>query len=215
MLNLTRPTALILIDNQAAFTHPTYWGPSRSNRHYETNLASLLNAFRTARRTREGLEIIHVFHSSTSPTSPLHPDHPSKGIQPLAFAQPATDNSEPIFWKSVNSCFIGTGLEGYLRDRKIEQVLFAGLTTDHCVSTTVRMAANLGVGDVQASPGEQSAKKVEKGVVVLVSDATATWAKGGFEAETVHAVSVESLRGEFCEVVSTGEVIAALEAAAR
>ncbi|RHZ63565.1 hypothetical protein CDV55_106757 [Aspergillus turcosus] len=222
-LNLSLPTALILIDNQAAFSHPssTYWGPSRSNPHYETNLTSLLNAFRTARRTHP-LEIIHVFHSSTLPTSPLHPDHPSKGIQPLPFAQPADDNSEPVFWKNVNSCFIGTGLEGYLRDRKIRQVVFAGLTTDHCVSTTVRMAANLGVGDVflqergvPAHPGGQSVKKVEKGVVVLVGDATATWAKGGFEAETVHAVSVESLRGEFCEVVSTGEVVAALEAAAR
>lgn len=88
------------------------------------------------------------------------------------------------------------------------------------MSTTVRMAANLGVVDLfpEGRPevladGKQSVKKGEKGIVVLVSDATATWAKGGFDAETVHAVSVESLRGEFCGVVSTGEVVAALEAA--
>ncbi|KAF4151733.1 hypothetical protein CNMCM6069_003195 [Aspergillus lentulus] len=210
MLNLSLPTALVLIDNQAAFTHPTYWGTSRSNPSYETNLASLLHAFRTARKTNPALplEIIHVFHSSTSPTSPLHPADPSKGAHPLDFAQPAPDNSEPVFWKNVNSSFIGTGLEGYLQTKKIRQVVFAGLTTDHCVSTTVRMAANLGVGDVYPegrpeilADGTQTVKPVEKGVVVLVSDATATWAKGGFDAETVHKVSVESLRGEFAEVM--------------
>ncbi|GIC87769.1 putative isochorismatase family hydrolase [Aspergillus udagawae] len=216
MLNLSLPTALVLIDNQAVFSHPTYWGTSRSNPNYETNLQSLLDAFRTARRTKPALplEIIHVFHSSTSATSPLHPADPSKGAHPLDFAQPASDNSEPVFWKNVNSCFIGTGLEGYLREKGIRQVLFAGLTTDHCVSTTVRMAANLGVVDVYPegrpevlADGKQSVKPVEEGVVVLVSDATATWAKGGFDAETVHAVSVESLRGEFAEVMSTSEVV--------
>jgi nicotinamidase-related amidase len=221
MLNLSLPTALVLIDNQAAFTHPTYWGTSRSNPSYETNLASLLNAFRTARKANPSLplEIIHVFHSSTSLTSPLHPADPSKGAHPLDFAQPAADNSEPVFWKNVNSCFIGTGLEGYLREKKIRQVVFAGLTTDHCVSTTVRMAANLGVVDLypEGKPkvgvdGTQTVKPVEKGAVVLVSDATATWAKGGFDAETVHRVSVESLRGEFAEVMSTEEVIGCLEA---
>ncbi|GIJ92176.1 hypothetical protein Asppvi_011152 [Aspergillus pseudoviridinutans] len=216
MLNLSLPTALVLIDNQAAFSHPTYWGTSRSNPNYETNLQSLLNAFRTARRTNPALplEIIHVFHSSTSATSPLHPADPSKGAHPLDFAQPAADNSEPVFWKNVNSCFIGTRLEAYLRDKGIRQVLFAGLTTDHCVSTTVRMAANLGVVDVYPegppevlADGKQTVKPVDQGVVVLVSDATATWAKGGIDAETVHAVSVESLRGEFAEVMSTREVV--------
>jgi hypothetical protein len=79
----------------------------------------------------------------------------------------------------------------------------------------------LGVGDVYPegrpeilADGTQTVKPVEKGVVVLVSDATATWAKGGFDAETVHRVSVESLRGEFAEVMGTEEVIGCLEAAA-
>ncbi|EAW06848.1 putative isochorismatase family hydrolase [Aspergillus clavatus NRRL 1] len=215
-LDFHLPTALVLIDNQTAFSHPTYWGTSRSNPLYEANLQALLSAFRTARRTHPSLllEVIHVFHSSTSPTSLLHPADPSKGAHPLAFAQPLADNSEPTFWKNVNSSFINTGLEAYLRRKGVRQVLFAGLTTDHCVSTTVRMAANLGVVDVypQGEPevqpdGRQSVVPVEKGRVVLVADATATWAKGGFDAETVHAVSVASLRGEFAEVVSTEEVV--------
>ncbi|PYH90551.1 Isochorismatase hydrolase [Aspergillus ellipticus CBS 707.79] len=163
--------------------------PTRSNPHYEPNLQSLLTAFRTAKATHthsnpnSALEIIHVFHASTSHASPLHPAHPSHGTQPFAFAQPAADGSEPVPWKSVNSSFIGTELERYLRARDIRQLVVAGLTTDHCVSTTVRMAANLGVVDRRT---------------------------GGFDAETVHAVSVASLEGESAEVMTTEEVVSAL-----
>jgi len=65
------------------------------------------------------------------------------------------------------------------------------------------MAANLGVTDyLDAATGE-----VIKGQVVLVEDATATWERGNFDAETVHQVQVESLRGEFCDVMTTAEIV--------
>ncbi len=118
--------------------------------------------------------------------------------------------------KNVNSAFIGTELEGVLMTwfagageggivgggeaKGGGGVLYiAGLSTDHCVSTTTRMAANLGVCD---------GREGEKGEVVLVEDATACWKKseGGFEAEVVHGVNVESLR-EFATVRGTGEVL--------
>ena len=44
----------------------------------------------------------------------------------------------------MNSGFIGTGLEAHLRAASIQTVVLIGLTTDHCVSTTARMAGNLG-----------------------------------------------------------------------
>ncbi|KAF9966365.1 hypothetical protein BGZ70_002563 [Mortierella alpina] len=219
-LDFSQPTALVLIDNQAAFTHPTYWGTSRSNPHFEANLTALLSAFRTARATSPAgshIEIIHVFHSSTSPTSLLHHKHPEHYIRPLDFAVPASDGTEPVIWKCVNSSFIGTELEPYLRSKGIRQIFFAGLTTDHCVSTTVRMAANLGVvdrypeGPVKLNrDGSQEQVPVDQGRIVLVADATATWAKAGFDAETVHGVSVASLDGEFADVLTTAEVVEAL-----
>lgn len=222
-IDFTLPSALILIDNQSAFCHPTtiaHWGTSRSNPIYEVNIQALLAAFRTAKTTSPmQLEIIHIFHSSLTPRSPLHPNHPAQGIQPLDFAVPASDGSEPVFWKTVNSAFIGTELESYLREKGVRQIVVAGLTTDHCVSTTVRMAANLGVVDrvLGEEPVELKADgtrgkdvRVEKGRIILVSDATATFGKGGFDSETVHKVSVASLEGEFADVIGTEEVVKAL-----
>ncbi|RAH43327.1 cysteine hydrolase family protein [Aspergillus brunneoviolaceus CBS 621.78] len=236
-ITFTTPTALLLIDNQTAFTHPTHWGPSRSNPLYEPNIQSLLLAFRVAAAaaaaaqttptTTTTMEVIHVFHTSTEPDSPFHPAAPVNGREPLDFAVPAPDGSEPVFWKCVNSSFIGTGLEAHLRARGIRQLVVTGLTTDHCVSTTVRMAANLGVVDrgrgTHEGGEEDGLVPVDQrtgahaipptavpGRILLVGDATATWAKGGFDAETVHAVSLASLDGEFAEVVRTEEVVKAL-----
>ncbi|KAJ5833321.1 hypothetical protein N7474_001632 [Penicillium riverlandense] len=221
-LDLGLPTALILIDNQLAFCHPStvsHWGSSRSNPLYEGNLQSLLSAARdrASLAASNPVEVIHVFHSSTTPGSPLHPSHPAQGIRPLEFATPAADGSEPVFWKSVNSSFIGTDLAAHLQDKGIRQLLFAGLTTDHCVSTTVRMAANLGVVDGSVDnnaetlgPEGANQGRVERGRIVLVADATATFAKGGYDAETVHHVSVASLEGEFADILGTEAVVRAL-----
>jgi len=63
----------------------------------------------------------------------------------------------------------------------------------------VRMAGNLGVCDGRGG---------EKGEVILVEDATACWKKNQefpFDAETIHAVHVDSLR-EFASIAKTGEV---------
>ena len=64
------------------------------------------------------------------------------------------------------------------------------------------MAANLGVTNFRDEKGE-----MKQGEVNLVEDATATWERGEFDAETVHKVQVESLRGEFCNVMTANEVI--------
>ncbi|KAL4757502.1 putative isochorismatase family hydrolase [Aspergillus foveolatus] len=225
-LTFTRPTVLLLIDNQKGFdcdpNTPCHWGTQRSNPLLEQNLSRLITAFRAAKsRSETKLEIVHVFHSSTSLTSPLHPSASNgAGIQPLDCVQPVQDGSEPVMWKHVNSAFIGTGLESYLKEHGIRQLIVAGITTDHCVSTSVRMAANLGVVDrypegkpvLNGDGSQEKAMPVDEGRIVLVGDATATWAKGGFDAETVHAVTLASLDGEFADVMATEQVIASLEA---
>lgn len=190
-------TALLLIDVQKGFSHPTHWGTTRSNPSFEQNTTMLLAAFR-----KTPAKIIHVAHHSLNPESALHPDFDhGEAVRFMDIATPKADGSEPVLIKNVNSGFIGTDLEGLLRRERINTLFIAGLTTDHCVSTTTRMAANLGVVNYEG----------EKGRVVLVGDATATYERGEWDAETVQAVQIASLRGEFAEVMSSEEVVKLLQ----
>lgn len=178
-------SALILIDVQQGFDNPR-WG-IRNNPQAEHNMGGLLSAWR-----ENSWPVIHVCHSSTEPDSPLRADAP--GHQFKDFVQPQAQ--EPIFEKNVNSAFIGTELHDYLTRYGFQNLVMVGLTTDHCVSTSVRMAANLGYQ------------------VTLVSDATATFDRISpdgqhFSAEEIHQVHLASLNQEFCQVQTTQQVLAA------
>ena len=94
-------TALLLIDVQKGLDEP-YWGV-RNNPGAEFNMELLLNHWRDKK-----LPIIHVHHDSTNPKSPLRPGYAGNDVK--EFAKPLPD--EPLFRKTVNSAFIGTGLEG-------------------------------------------------------------------------------------------------------
>jgi nicotinamidase-related amidase len=189
-------TAFLLIDNQVGFEHKTHWGPNRSNLHYEANIQTLLHAFRA--HTPPVL-IIHIQHLSRSPSSPLHPSSAGSAFYPSATPLPG----ELTITKTVNSAFIGTDLEAVLRANEIWTLCIAGLSTDHCVSTTTRMAGNLHVTDHVGEDGE-----VVEGDVVLVGDATAAWEKPGgrWDAETIQAVHLESL-AEFARITTTEAVV--------
>lgn len=64
------------------------------------------------------------------------------------------------------------------------------------------MAANLGVTDRTDAAGV-----LHKGEVVLVDDATATFNRGKWDAETIHEVEVASLGEEFATIVKTEDVL--------
>ena len=183
-------TALLIIDVQQGFNHPTHWGSSRSNPAFEKNLEKLLEHFRAAKPTPL---IIHVQHHSLLETSPLHPSSAGLAFQPYS----APQEGETVITKNENSAFIGTNLESFLREHKITKLFACGLTTDQCVSTTVRMAANLHVCDFEGAKGE----------VVLVGDATAAYGYQEISGEMIHKVHEATLRQEFCRVVSTEDAI--------
>jgi nicotinamidase-related amidase len=179
--------ALICIDFQKGFDDPV-WG-DRNNAQAENKIALLLSYW----RERE-FPVIHVKHCSLEEHSPLREGRP--GSEFKIEAKPC--DGEKIFVKSVNSAFIGTDLEKYLRESDIYSLLIAGLTTDHCVSTSTRMAGNLGFS------------------VTLVSDATATFDRIGvdgthFSAEQIHQIHLASLNGEFCTVLTCQDVLSSYE----
>jgi len=131
--SIPKNTALLVVDVQLGFDDPK-WG-RRNNPDAESNISRLIHLWRSAKRP-----VIHVQHCSVEPDSPLRPELPGCQFKPEAM--PA--EGEPVFKKKVNSAFIGTELESYLKDNEIKHLVIVGLTTDHCISTTTRMAGNLG-----------------------------------------------------------------------
>jgi len=178
-----KKVALLLIDVQKGFDDPI-WG-ERNNPNAENNIKALLSEWR-----KKGYPIIHIKHCSLEINSPLHPNENGNDFKDEAKPQ----NGEKQFTKTVNSAFIGTDLEKYLRNQNIEVLVFVGFTTDHCVSTSVRMAANLGFR------------------ATLISDATVTFNRIGIDnihytADEIQKIHLTSLNGEFCDIKTTTQII--------
>lgn len=187
---LGNPTALVIIDVQQGLDAP-HLG-HRNNPSAEHQMRTLLAAWREA-----SWPVFHVQHMSTRPESTLRPELPGNAIKPEVQPLPG----EPLFQKTVSSAFLDTGLEAYLRRATIHHIVVVGLTTDHCISSSVRMAADLGFQ------------------VVVVEDATATFGcvgpdGGHHSAEDMHRLALASLHGEFARVLSARAVLDELRAAA-
>jgi nicotinamidase-related amidase len=177
--------ALILIDIQKGFDDIQYWGGQRNNIDAENNAAKLLAHWRANQ-----LPIFHVQHCSMIPTSLLNVNNDGNEFKEIVKPM----DGETVIKKNVNSAFIGTDLKAQLDKEKIKKLVIVGLTTDHCVSTTARMAGNLGFD------------------TFVVADATATFNKKGtdgqsFSAELMHETALASLNNEFATVVTTIDVI--------
>jgi nicotinamidase-related amidase len=163
-------------------------GGRATNPDAEQKISALLVAWRKTQRP-----VFHVQHLSTFENSPLRPDLP--GCEFKEIVQPL--KSEPVFQKRVNSAFIGTQLEDALRKAEVQTVVMVGLTTPHCVSTSARMAGNLGFE------------------VYLAGDAIAAFEIVGpdgtrYSAEEVHKFSLATLHDEFARVVDSKMLLESL-----
>jgi len=177
--------ALLLIDIQKGMDFVDYYGGERNNPNAEQNAAKILEHWRS-----KAWPVYHVRHSSQNQDSPLHATHEGFDFKPETAPIPG----EPIVTKNVNSCFIGTDLMDKLKIKGLLSIVMVGLTTNHCISTSARMGANLGFK------------------VTVVSDATAAFRQVGvdgteFSAETTHQVSLANLNGEFATILSSDELI--------
>jgi len=176
--------ALLLIDVQQAFLDDAYWGGNRNNRDAEEVCGQLLRQWRTL-----GLPLVHIRHSSANPASKLHATSAGfafhEAVQPL--------EGEKVITKSVNSAFIGTHLDDLLKKESIKTLVIAGITTNHCVSTTTRMAGNMGYD------------------TFVISDATAAFDRIGvkgekYGAELIHWTALANLNEEFATVWDSNEL---------
>ena len=103
-------------------------------------------------------------------------------------------NDEPVITKNVNSAFIGTNLKEQLDHQNITTLVIIGITTNHCVSTTTRMAGNYGYE------------------TYLISDATAAFDRLGingekYDSELIHLTTLANLNDEFAVVWNSEKLL--------
>ena len=176
--------ALLLVDIQKAFLEKDYPGLIRNNENAEFICGKILKKWRTL-----DLPIIHVRHSSSNPESKLHKSRP--GFEFNDYVTPL--ETEMVLTKEVNSAFIGTNLENILIKSHIDTLVIVGMTTNHCISTTVRMSGNLGFD------------------TYLISDSTACYNTKGMNGEiidcnTIYNSALASLQEEFATVIDSKEL---------
>ncbi|WP_336958604.1 cysteine hydrolase family protein [Chryseobacterium contaminans] len=180
--------ALILVDIQKGFLDENYWGGNRNNKDAEKTSGKILEKWREL-----NLPIFHIRHSSANPQSKLHESDPGFEFNENVLPQ----HGECIITKNVNSAFIGTDLKEKLDVQKINTVVILGITTNHCVSTTTRMAGNFGYE------------------TYVISDATAAFDRVGihgekYNAELVHLMALANLNEEFATVMNAEELLKSL-----
>ncbi len=187
-LKSKKPT-LLLVDVQKAFLDVDYPGFKRNNPDAELICGKVLSKWR-----EKNLPIIHVRHSSSNVDSKLHESNP--GFEFNDYVKPLED--EIVLTKKVNSAFIGTNLENILKKNRISSVVVIGMTTNHCISTTVRMSGNLGFE------------------TYLVSDATACYNTKGIngniiDCETIYETSIANLSDEFATIIDSNNLLKILK----
>ena len=176
---------LLPIDMQQAFDGAPW--PRRWNDEVDANGLALLKAWREA-----GRPIVHIRHDSIMEGSSLAPGSEGNRFRPGFEPLPG----EALVTKSVNSAFIGTDLDLRLKRLGARHVVAFGISTDMCVSTTVRTGANMG-WDMLLAPDACDCFDLPDG-------------KGGvIPAETVQAAHVATLGFEFCRLMSTDELLRA------
>ena len=168
-IQLITMKTLILIDIQKIFKKEELFGGNRNNKDAEIVCGKVLHKWREL-----GWDIIHVRHQSDN--------FSGKGFEYDDNVQPINGEIEIV--KNVNSAFIGTELDNLIKNKDI---VIVGLTTNHCVSTTVRMAGNMSYN------------------VELISDATACFDRGGYSSDLVQGITLANLDGEFATIITSKE----------
>jgi nicotinamidase-related amidase len=184
-VTLAARAALVVIDVQQSFLQMPYWSEAD------------LPAFRDALlqldagcRTRR-VPVLHVFHLEQA-----GPFAEASGcVCPLDWLPGPPD---ACFFKHTHNAFSDTGLDLYLRRRRIERLIVAGIRTEQCCETTARVGSDIGYH------------------VDFVSEATLTFAmthpRTGhlYTAAEIKAHSELVLADRFARVCSVDECLASL-----
>lgn len=128
-------TALIIIDIQNDYFENGA-NPLKDSLEAAAQASRVLKTF----REKKGL-VVHIQHHSVRPGSTFF----IPGTYGLDFHKMVEPRiSEKIFIKNFPNSFLNTGLQDYLKDNNISNIVFCGMMTHMCLDATVRQAKDLG-----------------------------------------------------------------------
>ncbi|AIN57916.1 cysteine hydrolase family protein [Pseudomonas soli] len=185
MTALASNAALLIIDMQNGINHPRLG--HRNNPEAEQRISELLAFWRASMRP-----VVHVRHISRDPDSVFRPGQPGCEFQPAFTPQ----SNEAVFEKHLPDAFCNSGLEHWLHQRGIQQLVITGVITNNSVESSARSAGNLGFE------------------TVVVGDACYTFDQRDLQgrlwsAEDVHALALSNLAMDYARVLDSAAVLAA------
>jgi nicotinamidase-related amidase len=159
--------------------------PPRNNPAAEANIARLLTAWRAAKAL-----VVHIRHVSRKAGSPFWPGQPGAEFQPAL----APQAQEHVIEKNVPDAFANSGLEHWLHQRNVTELVIVGVSTNNSVEATARSAGNLGFK------------------TRVVADACFTFDMTDYAgthraAADLHAVSLANLAADYAEIVDTSTAL--------
>ena len=129
-------SALIVIDVQESFTRRPYFSAADVPAYLAAQ-NRLIEGFEA-----QGLPIVRVFHVSPGGDAGDAFALASGLVKPLEGLRPFTAAHE--VHKTRHSALVGTGLDVWLTQQGIGQIVISGIRTEQCCETTTRHASDLG-----------------------------------------------------------------------
>lgn len=176
--------AVLVIDMQEGMADRIRAGRTLAVPEAPERIAALLEQTRAS-----GVPVIHVHHDDPDPASPFRKGLP--GGAPMRCAWPLP--GETVLWKHRSSAFAGTNLDTHLKALGISELVVAGAVAAFCVTSTVRMASDLGYR------------------VLLPQDALLGFDLpahdgGRIDAATVHRVTLSILGADFATLTTVADL---------
>lgn len=179
-------TVLIVIDVQASFTCRPYF--------QQQNMPAYLVAQNRLIQgcSAAGVPIVRVFHTNPGDDESDPFTRASGCVKPL---EGLTEFDATLtVYKERHSALVGTGLDVWLVQHGIQQLIVSGIRTEQCCETTTRHASDLGWK------------------VLFVPEATLSFdmtLAGGaaFTVPDIRAHTTAVLQGRFADVVSVHDVL--------
>ncbi len=183
-------TALIVIDVQASFTRRPYFQQQQTAAYLAAYLAEQNRLI--AGCSAAGVPIVRVFHVSPGDDVSDPFSRASGCVKPLE-GLTEFDASLTVY-KERHSALVGTGLDVWLVQHGIQQLIVSGIRTEQCCETTTRHASDLGWK------------------VLFVPGATLTFdmaldGGGTFTVPDIRTRTAAVLQGRFADVVPVDQAL--------